>query len=113
MKGRGTNSPPQHEYPQRMVRNHHPTVKPVKLMRWLVRLVTPPGAVVLDPFMGSGTTGMAATGQGYSFIGCELLPEHMQIARARIEYAATGKAVDCDLPDARTPAAQPGLFGGA
>ena len=93
------------------VRNFHPTVKPLGLMRWLVRLVTPPGGVVLDPFMGSGTTGMAATGQGYSFIGCELLPDHMQIARARIEYAATGQAVDCDLEDVREPAAQVDMFG--
>lgn len=54
---------------------------------------------------------MAAVGQGFSFIGCELLPEHMQIARARIEYAATGKAVDCDLDDIRQAAAQVDMFG--
>jgi hypothetical protein len=49
--------------------------------------------VVLDPFMGSGTTGMAAVGQGFRFIGCELMPDHMQIARARIEWASTGGTV--------------------
>jgi site-specific DNA-methyltransferase (adenine-specific) len=93
------------------IRNFHPTVKPLGLMRWLVRLVTPPGGVVLDPFMGSGTTGMAVVGQGYGgFIGCELVAEHLQIARARIEYAATGQAVDCDLADSRTPPTQPSMF---
>ena len=92
------------------IRNFHPTVKPLRLMRWLVRLVgCQPGSVILDPFMGSGTTGMAAAGQ-YSFIGCELLPEHMQIARARIEYAATGQLVECDVEDVREPAAQVPMF---
>ena len=93
------------------VRNFHPTVKPLGLMRWLVRLVTPPGGVVLDPFTGSGTTGMAAAGQGFGFIGCELEADHVQIARARIEFAATGQAVDCDLEDVREPAAQVDMFG--
>jgi site-specific DNA-methyltransferase (adenine-specific) len=95
------------------VRNFHPTVKPLKLIRWLVRLVgCQPGSIVLDPFMGSGTTGMAAVGQGFGFVGCELLPEHMQIARARIEYAASGRGVECDLEDTRAPAAQADLFRG-
>jgi DNA modification methylase len=76
------------------IRNFHPTVKPVHLMRWLVRLVTPPGGVVLDPFMGSGTTGMAAAGQGFSFIGCELDAGHLRIARARIAFAAPGHDID-------------------
>ena len=52
-------------------RNHHPTVKPTALMRYLVRLVTPPGGVVLDPFMGSGSTGKAAALEGFSFVGIE------------------------------------------
>ena len=91
------------------VRNWHPTVKPLHLMRWLVRLVTPPGGVVLDPFMGSGTTGMAAAGQGFRFVGCELDADHLQIARARIEWAAGG-GVACDLDDVRTPNPQPELF---
>ncbi len=77
------------------VRNYHPTVKPVRLMQYLVRLVgCQPGSVILDPFMGSGTTGIAAVSQGYSFIGCELQPEYIRIARARIAYAAAGKHVD-------------------
>ena len=64
--------------------NKHPTVKPTDLMRYLCRLVTPPGGVVLDPFMGSGSTGKAAILEGFRFIGCERSPEYMAIARARI-----------------------------
>lgn len=67
--------------------NHHPTVKPTELMAYLCRLVTPPGGVVLDPFMGSGSTGKAAMREGFRFIGCELSPEYLAIARARIEHA--------------------------
>jgi DNA modification methylase len=65
-------------------RNHHPTVKPTDLMRYLCRLVTPPGGVVLDPFMGSGSTGKAAKLEGFSFIGIEREAEYMEIARKRI-----------------------------
>jgi len=64
--------------------NHHPTVKPTDLMRYLCRLVTPPGGTVLDPFMGSGSTGKAATLEGFRFIGCEIEPEYVAIARKRI-----------------------------
>ena len=69
------------------VRNHHPTVKPVSVMRWLCRLVTRPGGTVLDPFMGSGTTGIAALAEGFDFIGCEREPEYMAIAQARIMHS--------------------------
>ena len=65
-------------------RNHHPTVKPVDLMQYLCRLVTPPGGIVLDPFMGSGSTGRAALMEGFRFIGIEQDPEYAEIARARI-----------------------------
>jgi hypothetical protein len=65
--------------------NSHPTVKPIDLMRWLVRLVTPPGGTVLDPFMGSGTTGIAADREGFSFIGIEREQEYLEIAKGRIE----------------------------
>lgn len=68
-------------------RNHHPTVKPIALMRYLVRLVTPPEGVVLDPFCGSGSTGCAAKLEGFSFIGLELDPEYCTLARARIKAA--------------------------
>ncbi len=88
-------------------------MKPLHLMRWLVRLVTPPGGLVCDPFMGSGTTGMAAVGQGFRFVGVEMEADHMQIARARIEHAARGE-VACDLEDVREPTAQRALpFGKA
>jgi site-specific DNA-methyltransferase (adenine-specific) len=69
-------------------RNHHPTVKPTDLMRWLVRLVTPPGGLVWDPFMGSGSTGKAAMLEGFRFAGADLDPDHVEIARARIAHAA-------------------------
>lgn len=69
-------------------KNVHPTVKPTELMRYLCRLVTPPGGTVLDPFMGSGSTGKAARLEGFRFVGCELSAEYLEIARARIEAAA-------------------------
>lgn len=67
--------------------NNHPTVKSTALMRNLCRLVTPPGGTVLDPFMGSGSTGKAAMLEGFNFIGCEKEQEYMTIAEARIEAA--------------------------
>ncbi len=70
-------------------RNHHPTVKPTALMRYLCRLVTPPRGVVLDPFMGSGSTGKAATLEGFQFIGIEREEEYVKIAKARIAKADT------------------------
>jgi len=65
--------------------NTHPTVKPTDLMQWLCRLITPPGGTVLDPFMGSGSTGKAADREGFDFIGIELDPEYAEIAKARIQ----------------------------
>jgi len=67
--------------------NIHPTVKPTDLMRWLVRLITPPGGIVLDPFTGSGSTGKAAALEGMRFIGVEREAEYAAIARARIAHA--------------------------
>lgn len=64
--------------------NHHPTVKPQKLMRYLCRLITPPGGTVLDPFMGSGSTGMAARDEGFAFVGIEREPDYYTIAEKRI-----------------------------
>ena len=64
--------------------NVHPTVKPVELMRYLCRLVTPKGGVVLDPFMGSGSTGMAAKDEGFDFIGIEKDEEYYKICESRI-----------------------------
>lgn len=65
--------------------NHHPTVKPLSLMRYLCKLITPPGGTVLDPFMGSGTTGIAAKLEGFNFIGIEREEEYVKIAEARIQ----------------------------
>jgi site-specific DNA-methyltransferase (adenine-specific) len=71
-------------------RNHHPTVKPVELMRWLVRLVAPPehvGGRVIDPFCGSGSTGVACAIEDVGFVGCEIREEYAEIARERIAWA--------------------------
>lgn len=67
--------------------NGHSTVKPTELMRYLVRLVTPPGGVILDPFAGSGSTGKAAMLEGFRFVGVELDAKHAEIAEARIKHA--------------------------
>jgi DNA modification methylase len=78
--------------------NVHPTVKPIALMRWLCRLVTPPGGLVLDPFNGSGSTGCAAVLEGFRYLGAELDADYVEIARKRIAHWA-----------AQTP--DPDLFG--
>jgi DNA modification methylase len=64
--------------------NNHPTVKPTDLMRYLCRLVTPPGGVILDPFMGSGSTGKAAVAEGFHFVGIEKDQKYYEIAKARV-----------------------------
>lgn len=64
--------------------NHHPTVKPVKLMEYLCKLITPPNGTILDPFMGSGTTGIAAKNLGFNFTGIEMNEEYTEIAKRRI-----------------------------
>jgi site-specific DNA-methyltransferase (adenine-specific) len=66
--------------------NHHPTVKPTDLMRYLVKLITPPNGIVLDPFTGSGSTGKGAVIEGFTFIGIELDPDYVAIATARIQH---------------------------
>jgi DNA modification methylase len=70
---------------ERGVNNNHPTVKPIKLMEYLCRLVTPKGGIVLDPFMGSGTTIMAAKNGGFKYIGIEKEKEYFEIANSRID----------------------------
>lgn len=72
--------------PDGRTRNPHPAVKPLELMRWLVRLACPPGGLVLDPFMGSGTTGAAAVLEGRRFCGIEMESPYIEIATARIEH---------------------------
>lgn len=83
------------------VKNNHPTVKPTSLMRYLVRLVTPPGGLVLDPFTGSGSTGRGALLEGFRFLGIEYTPEYVEIAEARCADAQTAYA------EAQTVAASP------
>ena len=77
-------------------RNPHPTVKPVALMRWLVKMVTQPGDLVLDPFAGSGTTGMACVLESREFIGIEREPEYAAIAERRIANALGPLFADTD-----------------
>jgi DNA modification methylase len=68
-------------------KNFHPTVKPTQLMRYLIKLVTPPGGTVLDPFTGSGSTGKAALLDGYKFVGAELTEEYLPIIEGRLRWA--------------------------
>ena len=69
------------------VKNFHPTVKPIGVMRWLCRLITPPNGTVLDPFLGSGTTAVSACLEGFDAIGCEMTEEYYPIIEGRIEWA--------------------------
>lgn len=82
-------------------RNTHPTVKPTDLMRYLCRLITPPGGLILDPFMGSGSTGKAAILEGFRFVGIEIDRESHAIAQARINAA---------LEATQEPAREPAQF---
>jgi site-specific DNA-methyltransferase (adenine-specific) len=77
--------------------NHHPTVKPTALMQYLVRLVTPPNGIVLDPFMGSGSTGKACAYEGFDFIGIDQSAEYVAIAQARIDFALGDKSDELPL----------------
>lgn len=86
-RGDGWNPPPLRE-------NVHPTVKPVDLMRHLVRLVTPTGGTVLDPFLGSGTTGLAAEMEGFAWIGIEREAEYVAIAEARLNGTQRGLGLE-------------------
>lgn len=73
-------------------RNSHPTVKSVALMTWLIKLIAPPGGIVLDPFAGSGTTGVAAILSGFRFIGCEFSEEYLPITEGRIRHALSTRS---------------------
>jgi DNA modification methylase len=79
--------------------NFHPTVKPTQLMRYLVKLVTPPGGTVLDPFTGSGSTGKAAILEGFRFIGCELTEDYIPIIEGRLKHAESMAAEAKDKED--------------
>jgi DNA modification methylase len=84
-------------------KNSHPTVKPTTLMRYLVKLITPPGGIVLDPFTGSGSTGKAAILEGFDFIGIELTEEYLPIIDARLKHAE-------QVRDRQDQAKEEGLF---
>ncbi len=94
----GTQNPGsfQSEGTHKAAQNNHPTVKPVALMSWLIRLVTPPGGIVLDPFTGSGSTGVAAVKGGWDFIGIEKEPEYVVLARRRIGAVTTQLVLPLD-----------------
>jgi site-specific DNA-methyltransferase (adenine-specific) len=88
--------------------NHHPTVKPTDLMAYLVRLVTPPGGTVLDPFMGSGSTGKACMREEFHFIGIELAASYIEISQARISHELA-RVIAANTPPPPSP--QMDLFG--
>lgn len=90
------------------VRNFHPTVKPTDLMRYLCRLVTRPDGLVLDPFCGSGSTGKGALLEGFRFVGIDLDPAHVDIARARCQFAVD--TIEEAAAAAEAPGAQLTLF---
>jgi site-specific DNA-methyltransferase (adenine-specific) len=87
--------------------NVHPTVKPIAVMRWLCKLVTPPGGLILDPFCGSGSTGCAASQLGFRFLGIEREPEYAAIARARVAYYG---CLPIEEEEAEKKPSQPSLF---
>ena len=84
------------------VRNHHPTVKNVELMRYLCRLITPPGGLVLDAFTGSGSTGKGAVLEGFRFVGIERDPDYLAIAAARIAAAVARAPGAAEPPETAT-----------
>jgi DNA modification methylase len=83
----GAAIPQRNDRPFLPSKNHHPTVKPTELMRYLVKLITPPGGTVLDPFTGSGSTGKAAILEGFDFIGIELTEDYWAIIEGRLKHA--------------------------
>jgi len=79
--------------------NFHPTVKPLALMRYLVKLVTPPNGIVLDPFLGSGTTAVAAILEGFKWVGCEMTDEYLPIIEARVAWAKEERERETAAPE--------------
>jgi site-specific DNA-methyltransferase (adenine-specific) len=84
-------------------KNTHPTVKPLNLMRYLVRLITPPDGIVLDPFAGSGSTGKASILEGFDFIGSDMEEEYVDISNARIQHAIENKEALLEKYDKKLP----------
>ena len=98
LEGERTMGKDSRERPTPLNKNHHPTVKGQALMRYLITLITPPEGTVLDMFMGSGSTGVAAKALGHSFVGIELDPEYFKIAQARITKTKVGEPLEYDPP---------------
>ena len=96
-QGDGAAVPERENRPFNPSKNHHPTVKPIALMRYLCRLITPPGGTVLDPWMGSGSTGKAATLEGFDFIGMEQDAGYFAIAQARCGVTTAQKHAELML----------------
>ncbi|MBS1885646.1 MAG: site-specific DNA-methyltransferase [Actinobacteria bacterium] len=94
-----------------LVRNPHPTLKPIELMRWLVRLVAPAGGLVLDPFMGSGTTGAAAAIERRRFFGIELEAPYLEVAAARIAHWGGAGRTPAPAPRDRRRRSEPRPLG--
>ena len=94
----------------RQLGNNHPTVKPVALMRYLIQLVTPANSKVLDPFMGSGSTGMAASELGHRFVGIDLDPAYVEIAQKRIEGWVKTETTRSVQPETATDLKHTDLF---
>jgi DNA modification methylase len=88
-------------------KNIHPTVKPTELMKYLVKMVTPVGGTVLDPFMGSGSTGKAAVSEGFNFVGIEMQKEYYDIAEARINHAMLPKVEEPKIKKEKKPKSTP------
>jgi DNA modification methylase len=88
-----TPTPMRDQRKQTIKQNFHPTVKPTQLMRYLIKLVTPPGGTVLDPFTGSGSTGKAALLDGFAFVGAELTAEYLPIIEGRLRWAVDNREV--------------------
>lgn len=112
--GRETTNDTAYQRGATMRRNRHPTVKSVALMRWLMRLITPPGGLVLDLFTGSGTTGIAAMCEGFRFVGIEAEQDFVRLASARIGFAAKNPRAfepGASRKGERVPANQTSLFG--
>ena len=100
---------PDYVYQRKPRANVHPTVKPTELMRHLVRLVTPSGGLVLDPFLGSGTTGLACELEGFPWIGIEREAEYVAIAEARLNGTQRGLGLDVGAPVSPPPKTHPDL----
>jgi site-specific DNA-methyltransferase (adenine-specific) len=106
----GSNGSVGNDQPTAPRKNFHPTVKPVALMRYLCRLITPPGGTILEPFTGSGTTIAAAVFEDFNVIGCEMTADYLPIIVARTKWAQTTNPDNPDTKPATPQNVAPTLF---